>query len=356
MSARRATLALAGLLAAGADGAAAQGVAFQVGRLFDDGGWTSFGVRWVRPIMGPLSAEFGGIYLRAPASRSAGLFGATVDASLFRGGVPGVYAVGGLSGGFGTGGSSGLWSGWSAGAGYEITPLPFLSLAVEGRWRELAPSGRGGPELSVRLGANLGRAPKLPAGTVPPALPAALPAGRSTADRGTRDAPPTEAPPSGAPAADASSTPVALAIPTVRGRPLRRADADSLLGEVIRTSEDAMGTRYQFGGRGVAGEGFDCSGLIQFAYARHGVALPRVSVDQARQGREIGRRRDRLAPGDILTFSSDGGPITHVGLYIGDGRFIHSASKGVQVSLLTASDPQGKWWFMRWIGARRIVE
>ena len=50
--------------------AAAQGVAFQVGRMFDDGGWTSFGVRWVRPVIGPIAAEVGGIYLRAPARAS----------------------------------------------------------------------------------------------------------------------------------------------------------------------------------------------------------------------------------------------------------------------------------------------
>ena len=323
--------------------AAAQGVAFQVGRMFDDGGWTSFGARWVRPVIGPIAAEVGGIYLRAPASRGAGLFGGTLDASLFRGGAPGVYAVAGVAGGFGTGGSDGLWNGWSAGLGYEISPISFLSLAVEGRWRELAPTRRGGPEISFRLGANLGRHPKapLPGAVLPPLASAA--------------APPTTSP-SPDPRPSSPSAPVALAIPTVRGRPLRRADADSLVREVVRTSQDAMGTRYQFGGRGAAGEGFDCSGLIQFAYATHGVSLPRVSHDQARQGREVGRRADRLLPGDILTFSSDGGPITHVGLYIGEGQFIHSASKGVQVSRLALSDPQGKWWFMRWIGARRIVE
>ena len=342
MSRRRAGLLLATMVTALPAAVAAQGVAFQVGRLFDDGGWTAFGVRWVRPIIGPLSAELGGIYLRGPAARGAGLFGATADASLFRGGAPGVYAVGGVAGGFGTGRADGMWNSWSAGLGYEIAPIPFLSLAVEGRWRELAPTRRGGPEISFRIGANIGRQPK------PPAVPAALPA--AVADAGT----PRPAP--GEPRAAPSSAPVALAIPTVRGRPLRRADADSLVREVVQTSQDAMGTRYQFGGRGAAGEGFDCSGLIQFAYAAHGVALPRVSSDQARQGREVGRRTDRLLPGDILTFSSDGGPITHVGLYVGDGRFIHSASKGVQISRLSVSDPQGKWWVMRWIGARRIVE
>jgi cell wall-associated NlpC family hydrolase len=48
--------------------------------------------------------------------------------------------------------------------------------------------------------------------------------------------------------------------------------------------------------------------------------------------------------------------VSHVGLYIGDGRFIHSASRGVQISVLSDDDPYGRWWFKRWVGARRIIE
>jgi cell wall-associated NlpC family hydrolase len=62
-----------------------------------------------------------------------------------------------------------------------------------------------------------------------------------------------------------------------------------------------------------------------------------------------------LAPGDLLTFSNRGGPVTHVGLYVGEGRFIHSASHGVQVSTLSGDDPYGRWWYVRWVGARRLV-
>ena len=72
--------------------------------------------------------------------------------------------------------------------------------------------------------------------------------------------------------------------------------------------------------------------------------------DQAREGRAIARSRSSLRPGDLLTFSNSGGPVTHVGLYIGDGRFIHSASHGVQVSLLSGEDPYGRWWYTRWVG------
>ena len=61
-------------------------------------------------------------------------------------------------------------------------------------------------------------------------------------------------------------------------------------------------------------------------------------------------------PGDLLTFSNRGGRVTHVGMYLGEGRFIHSATRGVQVSALSDDDPYGRWWYQRWVGARRILE
>ena len=117
-----------------------------------------------------------------------------------------------------------------------------------------------------------------------------------------------------------------------------------------------MGRPYQWGGTGARGSGFDCSGLIQYAYGRHGISLPRRSVDQAREGREVSKNPARLLPGDVLTFSNTGRGVTHVGLYVGDGRFIHSATRGVQLSTLSADDPYGRWWYNRWIGVRRIVQ
>jgi len=63
-----------------------------------------------------------------------------------------------------------------------------------------------------------------------------------------------------------------------------------------------------------------------------------------------------LVPGDLLTFSNSCGPVTHIGLYVGDGRFIHSATRGVQMSVLSRDDPYGRWWYVRWVGVRRIVK
>jgi cell wall-associated NlpC family hydrolase len=125
---------------------------------------------------------------------------------------------------------------------------------------------------------------------------------------------------------------------------------------VIATATSAMGRPYEYGGTGTGGGGFDCSGLIQYAYGQHGISLPRRSADQAREGTGVKKDYLALQPGDILTFSNRGGPVTHVGLYIGEGRFIHSATRGVQVSTLSADDPYGRWWYVRWVGVRRIVQ
>jgi cell wall-associated NlpC family hydrolase len=129
----------------------------------------------------------------------------------------------------------------------------------------------------------------------------------------------------------------------------------ALADSVVETAADMMGRKYEYGGTGDGGDGFDCSGLIQYAYAQHGVALPRRSADQALSGRGVPKDPSALLPGDLLTFSSAGGPVTHVALYIGNGQFIHSATGGVQISLLSPDDPYGRWWYQRWVGARRIL-
>lgn len=133
--------------------------------------------------------------------------------------------------------------------------------------------------------------------------------------------------------------------------------APTTSASVVATALGAMGTPYRWGGSNQ--NGFDCSGLIQYAFAQHGIVLPRTSSEQARAGYEVGRILEGLVPGDILTFSPDPGrtdQVTHVGLYLGDGRFIHSATGGVQVSVLSQSDPASSWWFDRWVGARRVAD
>jgi NlpC/P60 family protein len=230
----------------------------------------------------------------------------------------------GLSGGLGSESSNAFsdpWGSWSVGVGYDLFPMSFMSVGAEARWRELSLGGRQGAELAggVTIYLGGGSPPRTP---VPPAGPS--------------------------PAADGST---GTLIPGEQPQ----SPPETLADSIIATASAAMGRPYEFGGTGENGEGFDCSGLIQYAYGKHGISLPRRSTDQAREGKKVDRKLALLKPGDLLTFSNRGGKVTHVGLYTGGGRFIHSATRGVQVSTLSAEDPYGRWWYRRWVGVRRIV-
>lgn len=124
--------------------------------------------------------------------------------------------------------------------------------------------------------------------------------------------------------------------------------------DVVRTAIGAIGTPYQWGG--TAANGFDCSGLVQYAYGQHGIRLPRTSHDQSTAGTEVTPVLEALQPGDVLLFSArPGGGVTHVGMYVGEHKFIHSSSSGVRISVLDQNDPEGVYWMPRWVGARRIL-
>jgi hypothetical protein len=124
---------------------------------------------------------------------------------------------------------------------------------------------------------------------------------------------------------------------------------------VVRTALDVLGTPYQWGG--TAENGFDCSGLVQYAYGQHGIRLPRMSRDQARAGNEVSPMVEALLPGDILLFSAQpGSGVTHVGMYVGEGKFIHSSNNGVKLSRLDPHDPEAGYWMPRWVGARRVIQ
>jgi cell wall-associated NlpC family hydrolase len=265
---------------------------------------------------GPVAlAPFGQVALQGRGADAALLVGVGGDAVLHLESAQRLYFVAGVSGGFldlertvGVG----FWSSWSGGAGFELIRTRPLALGVELRYQSLSRGARG-VSLGARLGSPFGRS-----STSTPGMPG-LPAVATNA-----------APPVFSPASSATRM------------------------QVVDAAIAAMGTPYRWGGSD--GNGFDCSGLIHFAYAGVGVDLPRRSVDQARSGRAVPQHVDALAPGDILAFAAAaGGPVTHVGLYVGDGQFIHSASGGVQRSRLALDDAAGRWWLERWVGARRVV-
>ena len=160
----------------------------------------------------------------------------------------------------------------SAISSFPLRPSP---LAAEARWREMSLDARDGLEVSAgsRLRVRGRRPPQ--AGT-----------GRERRPRRSTD-PPCPRPP----------------VDTHAAAALRQA--------VIATATDAMGRPYQWGGTGEDGGGFDCSGLIQHAYAEHGIALPRTSAAQAGEGREV-KRKGRSAragrPADLLQPRRPGDP------------------------------------------------
>jgi cell wall-associated NlpC family hydrolase len=319
----RSTGIVSALLGLSITGARAQVFEARIGRFYDADGWTTYRVGAAWPLVGPLNVQFHGDLLRRFGGATGGLAGVGSDLTAFRRGDGGPYVLFGLSGGLGSESSNSFsrtWGSWSAGVGYDLFPLSFFSVGAEARWRELSQSGRDGAELAIGAALHLG-------GGSPPSRPSPRPISSGTESGGIALEPSFEF----------QSPPTTL--------------ADS----IIATAAEAMGRPYEYGGTGENGEGFDCSGLIQYAYAKHGIALPRRSTDQAREGSKVDRKLTLLKPGDLLTFSNRGGPVTHVGLYTGGGRFIHSATRGVQVSTLSANDPYGRWWYKRWVGVRRIV-
>lgn len=303
----------------------AQGIAIDAARLIADPDWSVYRLMYTHRMLGPLGGGLYGTYLRPRSDLDRQLYGVGAALSLFQGGTPGPYLMGGIEGGATTGNSEAVWSGWWAGAGFEVVPFDFLALGLEARWHALSPPEVDGVELGVGMQVfwSTGGPPPQP----------------SVTDVG--------------PAESIPEQPEVLADLTEAGA---SAEVAERLSGVVSVATGAMGTPYVWGGTGGADGGFDCSGLIQYAYGTQGVQLPRVSRDQARVGSKVDKKLSELRPGDILTFSTRGGPVTHVGLYVGDGQFIHSASRGVQLSRLSADDPYGNWWWKRWVGARRVLD
>ena len=212
---------------------------------------------------------------------------------------------------------------WSIGGGIEWRPISWAAVGTEvvyrlqdvgprGFWRT-TPNARDGVGASIGFSVTIGKA-----------------VDRRWPSRGRNEATP----------------PLLLVAPSI---------ITGNAADIVKTALDALGTPYVWGG--TAANGFDCSGLVQWAYGQHGIRLPRMSRDQARSGTEVMPVIEALRPGDILLFAAQpGGGITHVGMYVGEQKFIHSSNSGVKLSRLEPLDTEGAWWVTRWVGARRVVQ
>jgi cell wall-associated NlpC family hydrolase len=127
------------------------------------------------------------------------------------------------------------------------------------------------------------------------------------------------------------------------------ADGPDPGAEVADLAQGYVGTRYRWGGMSPAG--FDCTGFVKFVYSHFGVELPRNEAGQLNSGLPVGV--DDLQPGDLVVFANTyKRGLSHVGIYLGDGRFVHAANErhGVTVSNLWDG-----YWGPRFAGASRAL-
>lgn len=113
---------------------------------------------------------------------------------------------------------------------------------------------------------------------------------------------------------------------------------------IISTAENYLGVPYRPGGTNPAG--FDCSGFVLYVYDRNGISLPRSAEDQFRNGRRIHMNMAR--PGDLVFFRTSGRRVSHVGIYAGNGRFIHAPSSGKSIEYTSLDN---SYWRKRFVGA-----
>jgi cell wall-associated NlpC family hydrolase len=136
--------------------------------------------------------------------------------------------------------------------------------------------------------------------------------------------------------------------PRTRDSGTVRADDPSVADHAaLSWARARIGSPYQWGGTG--SNGFDCSGLVQAAYSRMGVRLPRTTRDQATRGQMIAA--DAIRPGDLVFFGDSPRSINHVGIAAGSGRFVHaSSSRGVVEDSLDED-----YFRRRFVFARRVT-
>lgn len=118
---------------------------------------------------------------------------------------------------------------------------------------------------------------------------------------------------------------------------------------IIQQAMAYLGHPYRRGG--TSARGFDCSGFTTYIYRQHGIQLPRTSASQAGVGKPV--PRNQLQPGDLVFFRTRGRGISHVGIYIGNGKFVHSSSARGRVRVDTLNSG---YYYQRYAGARRVTK
>ena len=137
--------------------------------------------------------------------------------------------------------------------------------------------------------------------------------------------------------------------PSARERP---AAAQGEGADIARAAREQVGLPYRYGGNDPR-RGFDCSGLVAYVHDQEGIAVPRTAASQYAAARKVDR--DELLPGDLVFFRLEPGrgQVTHVGVYVGQGRFVHAPQSGRDVGEASLDEP---YYRERFAGAGRFYD
>ena len=120
--------------------------------------------------------------------------------------------------------------------------------------------------------------------------------------------------------------------------------------DMVASAMNFLGVRYKRGGTSAV-QGFDCSGFTRYVFENSlGLVLPRRADQQAKNAGLLAIKQDELKPGDLVFFNTMRRAFSHVGIYVGEGKFIHAPRAGGQVRI---EDMRGAYWTKRFNGARR---
>ena len=120
--------------------------------------------------------------------------------------------------------------------------------------------------------------------------------------------------------------------------------------DMVASAMNFLGVRYKRGGTSAV-QGFDCSGFTRYVFENSlGLVLPRRADQQAKNAGLLNIKQDELKPGDLVFFNTMRRAFSHVGIYVGEGKFIHAPRAGGQVRI---EDMRAAYWAKRFNGARR---
>jgi cell wall-associated NlpC family hydrolase len=228
---------------------------------------------------------------------------------------------------------------WGYGGGLQLGLGHVLSVNGEARWRRLAQMATAadsqfvrGIEYRVGIGFHFGGSrSRSPVYTR-----------RASSFPSSSSGPPSAPRPSRASPTSRTTWPVSTS-----------SSASGAARRVVPTAEQYIGVPYRYGGSSPR-TGFDCSGFVQYVYGMQGVDLPRTSRQMAGSGIAVEPAARSMAVGDLMLFQQ-GGQISHVAIYAGNGRFIHSSSSGHGVRYDDLRTTRGRWFADHLVAARRVV-